>query len=114
MIKCSAIFKKTTAILCVLMGLFLCFVPNYTNAQDLKKEVNFAQQKALPFYNLKKIGNTSIFQGNQKKRKYFEGWYFKMVAKDGASIISVIPGISLSVDGSEQHSFIHSFIHSVN
>ena len=106
MIKRSAIFIKTTAILCVLMGLFLCFVPNCANAQDLEKEVNFAQQKALPFYNLKKIGNTSIFQGNQKKRKYFEGWYFKMVAEDGASIISVIPGISLSVDGSEQHAFI--------
>ena len=29
-----------------------------------------------------------------------------MVAKDGSSILSVIPGISLSSDGKEQHAFI--------
>ncbi|MFC2080099.1 tocopherol cyclase family protein [Bacteroidota bacterium] len=60
----------------------------------------------MPFYNLKKTGNTSIFQGNKKEEKYFEGWYFKMVAEDGSSIFSVIPGISLSNDGEEKHAFI--------
>ncbi|MCF8331853.1 MAG: hypothetical protein K9H84_05320, partial [Bacteroidales bacterium] len=64
------------------------------------------QHKVLPFYTLKKIGNTAIFQGNQKKRNYFEGWYFKMVSEDGSDIISVIPGISLSKDGREKHAFV--------
>ena len=72
----------------------------------LKKEIKFTHHKFIPFYNLKKIGNTSIFQGNNRKKKYFEGWYFKMVANDGLSILSIIPGISLSGDGSEQHAFI--------
>lgn len=74
--------------------------------KTLEKQINFPQRKILPFYNFKKIFNTSVFQGNHKKRKYFEGWYFKMVAGDGSSIISVIPGISLSSDGKEQHAFI--------
>jgi hypothetical protein len=72
----------------------------------LKKEIKFTHHKFIPFYNLKKIGNTSIFQGNNKKKKYFEGWYFKMVANDGLSILSVIPGIALSGDGRKEHAFI--------
>ena len=97
---------KTTRILCLLKSLFFCFAIISSQAQELKKEIHFSQYKILPFYNLKKAGNTTIFQGNKKKRKYFEGWYFKMVAEDGSSILSVIPGISLSGDGSEQHAFI--------
>jgi tocopherol cyclase len=84
--------------------LVLAMIPS--QAQDLEKEINFSQHQFVPCYNLKKIGNTTIFQGNKKKRKYFEGWYFKMVAADGSAILSVIPGISLSADGKEQHAFI--------
>jgi len=99
-------FMKTIRLLHLLICIFLCFALIPSQAQDLKKEINFSQHKFLPFYNLKKTGNTAIFQGNKKKRKYFEGWYFKMVAEDGSSILSVIPGISLSSDGKEQHAFI--------
>jgi tocopherol cyclase len=45
----------------------------------------------------------SVFQGNLKKKKYFEGWYFKFVSADGGDIFSIIPGISLS---GESHAFI--------
>jgi hypothetical protein len=38
-----------------------------------------------------------------KKKRYFEGWYFKQVSADGNHILSVIPGISLSA---HNHSFI--------
>jgi len=72
----------------------------------LKKEAQFQDHKWMPFYNMKKKRNTSFFQGNKKKKNYFEGWYFKMVAQDGVSIISVIPGIALSEDGQQQHAFI--------
>jgi tocopherol cyclase len=74
--------------------------------QELTKEIYYTQHNYLPYYNLKKVGNTSIFQGNKKTEKYFEGWYFKMVSKDGSSIMSVIPGISLSSDGQYKHAFI--------
>lgn len=50
--------------------------------------------------------NPELFQGNSKKKKYFEGWYFKMVAADGSAILSVIPGISISQDGKDKHAFI--------
>jgi len=103
-IKGFAMGIKARGILSILAG--FCFVFNSTYAQELKKEVNFSQHKTIPVYNLKKAGNTTIFQGNKKKRNYFEGWYFKMVSEDGSGILSVIPGISLSGDGKEQHAFI--------
>lgn len=86
--------------------LFLLLTNIGLQAQDLPKQAKYSDHKYMPFYNLKKIGNTSIFQGNKKKKRYFEGWYFKMVAQDGAAILSVIPGISLSANGAEQHAFI--------
>lgn len=86
--------------------MFLSCIAVSIHAQALEKEVQYTHHTCIPFYNLRKVGNTTIFQGNKKKKNYFEGWYFKMVAKDGASILSVIPGISLSSDGKEQHAFI--------
>lgn len=50
-----------------------------------------------------KSSRPSVFQGNLRKKKYFEGWYFKLVAEDGKNIFSIIPGISLS---KERHAFI--------
>ena len=97
---------KNTLVLHLVIILGLCFAVFSSHAQELKKEIDFYQHKNLPLYNLRKAGNTAIFQGNKKKQKYFEGWYFKMVAEDGSSILSVIPGISLSRDGKEQHAFI--------
>ncbi len=99
-----AVKKKRIFGFIVLLCLFFSF--SGLLAQELQNEINFTHQKYLPFYNLKKMGNTIIFQGNKKKEKYFEGWYFKMVAEDGSAILSVIPGISLSSDGKEQHAFI--------
>ena len=98
--------KIITQIQYFLLGLILYVTIIPTQAQELKKEIHYTDHKFIPFYDFKKLGNTTIFQGNKKKKNYFEGWYFKMVANDGASIISIIPGISLSSDGSEQHAFI--------
>ena len=67
---------------------------------------NFKSHPFVPRYDLRKLKDTSMFQGNRRRKKYFEGWYFKMVSPDGASILSVIPGISLSQNGEEQHAFI--------
>ena len=97
---------KTTQIQYFLLGMFLSFTTINMRSQELKKEIYYTDHKFIPFYNLKKACNTNIFQGNKKKKNYFEGWYFKMVANDGSSILSIIPGISLSSDGTEQHAFI--------
>lgn len=90
----------------ILAFILITCITNSTISQELKKGIQYTQHKYIPFYNLRKISNTIIFQGNKKKKNYFEGWYFKLVSKDGASIFSVIPGISLSNDGKEQHAFI--------
>ena len=68
--------------------------------------VKFVDYPKVQAYKAKKSKNSSMFQGNKKTKKYFEGWYFKMVSKDELSILSVIPGISISEDGSTKHAFI--------
>jgi len=47
-----------------------------------------------------------IFQGRGKKKKYFEGWYFKSVDEPEKNAISVIPGVSITGDRETEHSFI--------
>ena len=51
-----------------------------------------------------RLYNPEVFQGNLKRRHYFEGWYFKNVTKDLSHTISFIPGISLVEN--DPHSFI--------
>lgn len=48
----------------------------------------------------------AVFQGRNRKRRYFEGWYFKSVDAAGASTIIAIPGISCTADGTDSHAFI--------
>ena len=52
---------------------------------------------------LRTLMNPPIFQGSLKENNYFEGWYFKNVSKDMSSVLSFIPGISLSKN---EHAFI--------
>mgnify|MGYP006963481750 CR=1 FL=1 len=68
--------------------------------------IKFVDYPKVQAYKAKKSKNSSMFQGNKKTKKYFEGWYFKMVSQDEISILSVIPGISISEDGSTKHAFI--------
>lgn len=56
------------------------------------------------FYFLKKIFYPEIFQGKNKKRNYFEGWYFKMVDATGDNSLVIIPGISKN--DTDSHAFI--------
>jgi len=53
---------------------------------------------------LKKIREPILFQGDFKKKNYFEGWYYKQVSKNGRDVISFIPGISLF--NNDLHSFV--------
>ena len=51
-----------------------------------------------------RLYNPEVFQGSLRKKRYFEGWYFKHVTQDQSHAISIIPGISLTENDS--HSFI--------
>ncbi len=46
--------------------------------------------------------NPEQFQGWGKKRKYFEGWYFKIVNADETKALAIIPGIAMDDQGNRQ------------
>ena len=52
------------------------------------------------------IQNPSIFQGKFQKKRYFEGWYFKIVDFHKKTILAIIPGIALNPQSSNSHAFI--------
>lgn len=47
-----------------------------------------------------------VYHGEKKRGEYFEGWFYKLVSKDGKSIIAVINGVFKSKDPSKEHAFI--------
>lgn len=57
-------------------------------------------------YCLKKVWTPEIYQGGNKTKKYFEGWYYKIIDKEEKNIYAVIPGISISEDKGSSHAFI--------
>jgi hypothetical protein len=56
---------------------------------------------------IKRIFNPPVFQGSLRKKRYFEGWYFKNVSPDTSTVYSFIPGVTLSKDP-------HAFIQIIN
>lgn len=57
-------------------------------------------------YSINKLFNCGIFQGANRKKHYFEGWYFKHVDKSEKEILAVIPGISYEDSREKAHAFI--------
>jgi tocopherol cyclase len=57
-------------------------------------------------YKIKKILDPALFQGEGKKRSYFEGWYFKVVDREEKNIYAIIPGVSMGKKGEDSHCFI--------
>ncbi len=51
-----------------------------------------------------RLFHPEVFQGNLKKKNYFEGWYFKHVSENREHVFSFIPGISLFEN--DKHAFI--------
>jgi tocopherol cyclase len=51
-----------------------------------------------------RLYNPEVFQGNLRKKHYFEGWYFKNVTRSPSRTFSFIPGVSLVENDS--HAFI--------
>ncbi len=49
--------------------------------------------------------NPEQFQGWGKKKKYFEGWYFKLISADEKNAYAFIPGIAMDENGN-CHAFI--------
>lgn len=57
-------------------------------------------------YAINKLYNCGIFQGADKHKHYFEGWYFKHVDKGEQNVICIIPGVSIEENEAKSHAFI--------
>ena len=57
-------------------------------------------------YLLNKLQNPEMFQGQYKKKNYFEGWYYKLIDSSQKNVWAVIPGISYGKSKSDAHAFI--------
>jgi hypothetical protein len=49
-----------------------------------------------------------VYQGSRRKRRYFEGWYFKEVSADFAEPWSFIPGIARGEGKGEGYAFVQA------
>ncbi len=49
------------------------------------------------------------YHGFTANPPFFEGWYFKLVSRDGNHRLAIIPGVYLSEDREKRHAFIQIF-----
>jgi len=54
---------------------------------------------------IKALFNSDMYHGWNKNKRYFEGWYYKLVSKDEKTAIAIIPGIAMDENGGK-HAFI--------
>mgnify|MGYP001822280438 CR=1 FL=1 len=50
------------------------------------------------FKSLHSILRPAAYHGHGKKPPFFEGWYYKLVDREGRNRFAIIPGIFLSDD----------------
>lgn len=55
---------------------------------------------------MKTILNPDLYHGKNKKKNFFEGWYFKIVDKNNLYKFAFIPGIALGETPNQNHSFL--------
>ena len=54
------------------------------------------------FNSLQALFHPDQFQGHGKSKRYFEGWYFKVVNADETKALAFIPGIAMDKTGTQQ------------
>lgn len=57
-------------------------------------------------YLFNKLKNPEMFQGQYKKKNYFEGWYYKLIDSSQKNVWALIPGIAYGKDPNDGHAFI--------
>lgn len=64
------------------------------------------KKDTLQMYLLRKIINPEIFQGRNKRKNYFEGWYYKLIDERMENVLALIPGVSFGKAPGDSHAFI--------
>lgn len=54
---------------------------------------------------IRRLYAPALYQGGNRRSRYFEGWYFKIDTDDGRDPLAVIPGVSYAQDGAS-HAFV--------
>jgi len=54
---------------------------------------------------LKALFDSNMYHGWNKNKRYFEGWYYKLVSRDENHCFAIIPGVAMNEEG-VKHSFI--------
>ena len=57
------------------------------------------------FHRIHAIWNPHVYHGWGRSKRFFEGWYYKIVNKSQTSAFAIIPGIAMDENGNKQ-SFI--------
>ncbi len=52
-----------------------------------------------------RLYHPEVFQGNLRKKNYFEGWYYKVVNQDQSCALAIIPGVSIGREEPD-HAFV--------
>ena len=58
--------------------------------------------KKLIAQKIRGIWNPELYHGWGKKKRFFEGWYYKIVSKDEKSACAFIPGVAMDENGNKQ------------
>ncbi len=58
--------------------------------------MNWLERKKV---SLRAVWNSDLYHGRNRRRRFFEGWYFKLVSADESTRLAVIPGISMDAEG---------------
>ena len=58
--------------------------------------------KKLIAQKIRGIWNPELYHGWGKKKRFFEGWYYKIVSKDEKSACAFIPGVAMDQNGNKQ------------
>ncbi len=60
------------------------------------------KHKKMIAQKIRGIWNPELYHGWGKKKRFFEGWYYKIVSKDEKSAFAFIPGIAMDENGNKQ------------
>lgn len=62
----------------------------------------------MPTKRISALFNPEQYHGWGRKKRFFEGWYYKIVSENQLHALAIIPGIAMDATG-KQHAFIQVF-----
>ena len=64
--------------------------------------VFYDKHKKLISQKIRGIWNPELYHGWGKEKRFFEGWYYKIVSRDEKNAFAFIPGVAMDEIGNKQ------------